>query len=286
MANVLAGLANVLAVGLAVCVRVVASRGGAAAMANPVPPAPGVPGESAPDKVSAAGLGAHDDAPIWRRLRPVRNANVIELAGCRLQLLATRALARRPLAECVRAAIEGGVDLVQLREKEATTSERVALARELLAVTAPRGVALLVNDDLDAAVELGAAVSGVHLGQQDAAVAEARRRLGPEAWIGLSTHSTAEIERGETTAATHLGLGACFATRTKADPSILTRAELARALARATRPLFAIGGITAENVGELVSLGVKRVAVSSAILASPDPAAAAAAIRSKLSLSA
>jgi len=200
----------------------------------------------------------------------------------RLQLVASRRESRRPLAEAVRAAIEGGVDLVQLREKGCSTSERVAVARGLLDVTAALGVPLLVNDDVEAAVRLGSLVAGVHLGQQDLPVEEARRRLGVGAWIGLSTHSESELERGERTSATHFGLGACFPTSTKPDHRVLARDELRNACLRATRPLFAIGGVTAVNVGSLVELGVRRVAVSRAILASDDPARAAAAIRAAL----
>jgi thiamine-phosphate pyrophosphorylase len=196
----------------------------------------------------------------------------------RLQLVASRAGSRRPLAEAVRAAIEGGVDLVQLREKRCSTAELVEVARELLGVTSALGVPLLLNDDVEAAAQLGAAVAGVHLGQDDLPIEQARARLGPDAWIGLSTHSVAEIERGQSSSATHFGLGACFSTTTKADHHVLSRDDLREACARATRPLFAIGGITAANLPLIVELGVRRVAISRAILASDDPGAAAAAI--------
>jgi len=207
---------------------------------------------------------------------------VIELADGTLQLVVARASCRRSIVSVVRAAIEGGVDVVQLREKECSTEERVAVARSLAAVTTEVGVGLLINDDVEAARRLGAAVAGVHLGQGDLPVDEARCRLGPAAWIGLSTHSEGELARGAATSATHFGLGSCFPTGTKRDASLLAHDDVRRACARVTRPLFAIGGITAANVGSLVALGVRRVAVSTAILSSDDPGAAAAAIRAVL----
>ncbi|MBM4014751.1 MAG: thiamine phosphate synthase [Planctomycetes bacterium] len=180
------------------------------------------------------------------------------------------------------AVLDGGVDLVQLRMKAATTAERIAAARVLCRELAPRAVPLLINDDVAAAVELGPEVAGVHLGQDDLSVSAARARLGPGSWIGQSTHSVAELCAATAVGATHFGLGACFATATKTVPRLLTAAELRAATAVATRPLYAIGGITPENVGRLVDCGVSRVAVSSALLTATDPRAAAAALRRAL----
>jgi thiamine-phosphate pyrophosphorylase len=182
----------------------------------------------------------------------------------------------------LRAAIAGGVDLVQVRMKGASRLDLVAFVEAVARVTAPLGVPLLVNDDVEAAAQLGSAVAGVHLGQDDLPVEQARRRLGDRAWIGLSTHDAREVESGLRSSATHFGLGACFPTRTKSDTRALAPDELRRAVAASTRPLFAIGGITPSNVARLVALGVRRVAVASAILESDDPAAAAAAIRAAL----
>lgn len=206
------------------------------------------------------------------------------LETCRLQLVVIRSLCPRSWRDAVKAAIAGGVDLVQLREKRGSTFERIELARELLKITEPENVPLLINDDVEAARRFGGAVAGVHLGQDDLPVEIARARLGPDAWIGLSTHDEMEIAWSERTGATHLGLGACFETRSKSDHKLLSFDELSRALARARRPVFAIGGITPENVGLLVSAGVKRVAVSAAILAAADPKDAASRIRDELPL--
>ena len=204
------------------------------------------------------------------------------LDTCRLQLLVMRPLCPRRWRDAVRAAIAGGVDLVQLREKGARTREVVEVARELLAITEPANVPLLIDDDVAAARKLGPAVAGVHLGQEDLPVEMARARLGNNAWIGVSTHDELEVGWSERTSATHYGLGACFATATKREHWLLNFDELTRALARAKRPVFAIGGITPENVGMLARVGVARVAVSAAILAAPDPQEAAARIRAAL----
>lgn len=204
------------------------------------------------------------------------------LDTCRLQLVVVRRLCPPRWRDAVKAAIAGGADLVQLREKSARTRDVIETARELLAITEPANVPLLINDDVEAARKLGAAVAGVHLGQEDLPVEMARARLGNDAWIGVSTHDEFEVGWSERTSATHYGLGACFATATKREHRLLTFDELTRALARAKRPVFAIGGITPENVGMLVRSGVTRVAVSAAILGAADPQEATARIRAAL----
>ena len=205
-----------------------------------------------------------------------------QIYRARLQLLLDPAVPGFDWRRALAAALAGGVDLVQLRSKATDTAARVELARALLAVTAPRGVPLLINDDVEAAAALVGEVAGVHLGQGDVPVAVARARLGEGASIGLSTHSRAELIAGQSGSASHFGLGACFPTATKLDHHVLASAELAAAGAVATRPLFAIGGITPDNVHELVALGIRRVAVSSSLLTARDPRAAAASLRERL----
>jgi thiamine-phosphate pyrophosphorylase len=140
----------------------------------------------------------------------------------------------------------------------------------------------LINDDVTAAVELGEKVAGVHLGQADLPVAEARQRLGRAAWIGQSTHSSAELVAAAASEATHFGIGACFATVTKQVSRRLTPAELRAATAVATRPLYANGGITPDKVPTLVDCGVRRIAASRSLLLASDPRQAATAIRRAL----
>lgn len=200
------------------------------------------------------------------------------LGECRLQLLVTRALCRGAWQDVVRAAVRGGVDLLQIREKGTGTRELVAFARQILEEVPD--VPVLINDDLEAARQLP--VQGVHLGQADRPAAEARRLLGEEAWIGVSTHSRDELAQALAGPATHVGLGACFKTATKQGACVLLREVLQAALMNSPRPVFAIGGITPDNLSELLPLGVRRIAVSSCILQSDDPEATSARLRTLL----
>lgn len=198
----------------------------------------------------------------------------------------------RPLTEIARAAVAGGATILQYRDKTASTGAMVATTRALLGVVAETGVPLLVNDRVD--VALAAEAHGAHVGQDDMAVADARRLLGPGAILGLSLNS---VEEGE---AAELGLldyvcGQCaFATASKADapppigvPGIAAIAERVRHRVPGM-PVGAISGITAANAGSVVAAGLDGVAVISAVCAAPDPesatralAAAVAAARSK-----
>lgn len=206
----------------------------------------------------------------------------MSIGDCHLQLLITRSLLRRSLGETVRAAIRGGVDLLQVREKGASFRDLRRLVRELSRAVPgeARRVPILLNDEVEAARRLP--VQGVHLGQSDLPVAEARRRLGAEAWIGLSTHSVVEVEAAEVLPVTHVGMGCCFPTSTKDTAVLLDLAELRRALQRSRLPLFAIGGIHAGNLPVLRSAGVTRIAVSATILQAADPEHAAAQLRQLL----
>ncbi len=212
--------------------------------------------------------------PNWRA-----EAVVQGVEGCYLQLLLTRSLCRLSPRTVLREAIRGGVDLVQIREKGLETSVLVDQVRDLVELAAERKVPVLINDDVEAARLLK--VEGVHLGREDMPAAQARRLLGEKAWIGVSTHCLRELEEAQK-AATHVGLGACFATTTKQRARRLDREVLRSVLLEARIPVFAIGGIGVDNLDELVSLGVTRIAVSAAILSSTDPAGTAALLRSKL----
>jgi thiamine-phosphate pyrophosphorylase len=194
----------------------------------------------------------------------------------RLCLLLTRSLCRgRPL-DVLAAAIEGGVDLVQVREKPfgADAADWIAA---VLAVCRPRGVPVIVNDRLDLASRCGA--DGVHLGQEDlAAHAEASLRQR-ELLLGISTHDAAEMHRAALEAPDYVGVGPCFPTATKGIARGLDPDRLADLLRLARVPAFAIGGIDETNLRRLTSLGVERIAVSAAILQAPAPRAAASALR-------
>lgn len=197
----------------------------------------------------------------------------------RLYLVTDRAACLgRPLTEVVGQAVQGGVTLVQLREKQAGTREFVELTRGLLAVLRPLGVPLLVNDRVDVALAAGA--DGVHLGQTDMRYADARRILGPEAIIGLTISREADLEREDAAAADYLGVGPVFPTRTKPDHAPPWGVEgLARAARLARRPFVAIGAVTALSAADCVRAGAAGVAVVSAVCGAPDPAQAARELR-------
>ena len=199
-----------------------------------------------------------------------------------LYLVTDRALAcGRPLADVVRAAVAGGVTCVQLREKEASAREFAVAARELLALLRPLGVPLIVNDRIDVALAAGA--DGVHVGQQDLSVADARR-LGPPGWIvGVSAESVADAARAERDGADYVGASPVFATPTKADHAPPLGLAGLRALRAATKlPLVAIGGLHAGNARETIRAGADGLAVVSAIVAADDPRAAAAELRREI----
>ena len=183
--------------------------------------------------------------------------------------------AGRSLEHIVRQAIEGGVTAVQLREKTASTRELLEQARWMRRLTRDAGVCLIVNDRIDVALAVDA--DGVHVGQSDMPVDTARELLGDERVLGVTAANSAEAEQARRHGADYVGSSAVFATPTKTDtgPPIGLRglSELVRAV---QLPVVAIGGIKADNAGEVIQAGAAGVAVVSAIVAADDPRAAAA----------
>ena len=198
------------------------------------------------------------------------------LAGCRLCLLATRSSSRRPLEGCVREAIHAGTGMIQLREKSLDDRALLAEARALRELTARLGAIFVVNDRADLAAL--AEADGVHVGQSDLSVAEARRIVGPGRLVGVSTHSVAQARAAERDGADYIGVGPMFATLTKDAGPILGPEGLRDVLAAITIPAFAIGGLNSERVPLIRSAGGTRVAVSSAVLSSDFPGEAVKAI--------
>ena len=192
-----------------------------------------------------------------------------------LYLVTDRALAGlRGVTETVRLALEGGVTLVQLREKMLAHEPFVEEARRLKDICHARGVPLIVNDDVAVAREAGA--DGVHLGQSDASVAKARETLGPDAIIGLSVESVEQARAAAVLDIDYMAASPVFATPTKADTASPLGLEGVRAIRRLTdKPLVAIGGINLDNVAEVLQVGADGLAVISAIVAAPDPRQAA-----------
>jgi thiamine-phosphate pyrophosphorylase len=182
--------------------------------------------------------------------------------------------AREDLASFLEVAVRGGVDLVQIREKSLTDGALLAVLEDAREVTRRLGVPLAVNDRPDLAVLVEA--DYVHLGQDDLPVAAARQfALG----VGQSTHSSAELDR---TDADYAGVGPVYPTPTKEGRPAVGLELVRHAAAHARVPWFAIGGIDASNVADVVAAGAERIAVVRAIGDAPDPERAAAVLRASL----
>ena len=199
-----------------------------------------------------------------------------------LYLVTDRALSLgRSTVEVVRAAIRGGVSCVQLREKGCSTREFMDEARLLKALLAGTGVPLFINDRLDVALAVGA--DGVHLGQNDLAIADARRLVGNRMIIGISAESVADAIRAEAEGADYIGASPVFTTPTKTDTAPPLGLDGLRAIRRAVQlPLVAIGGINADNAAAVLRAGADGLAVVSAIVSAPCPRTAAAGLRQRI----
>ncbi|MDX8351818.1 thiamine phosphate synthase [Cognatiyoonia sp. IB215182] len=174
----------------------------------------------------------------------------------------------------VAAAVAGGVTFVQLRDKTASTADRVALAGALKDALAGTGVPFVINDDVTAAK--AADVDGVHVGQDDMAAAEARAILGPGKIVGLSCESAAAVSAVDPRIVDYLGIGTVFATATKADHKPTIGMDgLAALCALAPVPTVAIGGLKATHARDAQMSGADGMAVVSAICGQPDPEKAA-----------
>ena len=175
----------------------------------------------------------------------------------------------RPLVDVLRAAAALGVRLFQYRDKQATMKEAYAQALALRQAATEVGAWLIINDRCDLALAVQA--DGVHLGQEDLPMADARQLLGSEKVIGLSTHTTEQVREAVILKPDYIGFGPIFSTSTKADHDPVVGLDgLQDARALTTLPMFAIGGITADSVGDIMAAGADGVAVISAILKVPD----------------
>jgi len=210
------------------------------------------------------------------------NSRRIGLVDYSLYLVTDRSLSRgRSTVDIVREAVTGGVTCVQLREKNCSTQEFIAEAEKLHALLKPLGVPLIINDNIEVALAVG--VEGIHLGQQDMAIAEARR-LGPPSWIiGISAESLEDAIRAEQAGADYLGVSPIFSTPTKTDTAPPLGLEGLREIRAAVRiPLVGIGGIHLDNVREVIRAGADGVAVVSAIVFADSPRKAAFALQREI----
>jgi thiamine-phosphate pyrophosphorylase len=178
----------------------------------------------------------------------------------------------------LRAALAGGVNVLQLRDKDASDDEVLAAAAVFRRVADDAGALFVVNDRPDLAVAAGA--DGVHVGQDDLPVDEARAVVGPDRIVGRSTHSPEQIAAAGD--ADYIAVGPVYATPTKPGRPAVGLELVRHAAAHAREPWFAIGGINPDNVGNVVAAGARRVVVVRAITEAEDPSAAARALRAAL----
>jgi thiamine-phosphate pyrophosphorylase len=199
------------------------------------------------------------------------------LADARLYVLLTGSQCAAALDWTIQQAADGGVDVFQLREKTLTDRELIDRAARMRKWTRDAGVLFVVNDRPDIAKLVGA--DGVHLGQDDLPVAAARRVVGPDVLIGVSTHNLDQVRRAVIDGADYLGIGPTFPSSTKSFDHFPGLDFVREATAETTLPAFALGGIGPANVAEVVKAGTERIAVSSAVATADDPQAAAAALK-------
>jgi thiamine-phosphate pyrophosphorylase len=208
------------------------------------------------------------------------------LAAARLYLVCDANPGGRSLPDVIRPAIAGGVDVVQLRDKQLGDEELVAVANAAHALCERLGALLIVNDRPLVARESGA--DGLHVGQDDTPVAQARELLGPDVLIGLSTHAEGEIDAAAASAADgaplvdYIGVGPVHETPTKPGRPAVGIELVHYAAAHASVPFFAIGGLDAENLGDVLAAGATRAVVLRAIADADDPERAARALRGLL----
>ncbi|MGI5955082.1 thiamine phosphate synthase [Dysosmobacter sp.] len=174
-------------------------------------------------------------------------------------------------------AMEGGAQVVQLREKHLSHEAMLRAAERFVALCRSHGAVSIINDDVEAAAASGA--DGVHVGQEDLEAGRARALLGPDKLIGVSAHNVEEALAAQAAGADYLGVGAAFVTGTKSDAAPISR-ETIRAITQAVDiPVVAIGGIGPENILDLAGCGLDGVAVVSALFAREDTAQAARQMR-------
>jgi thiamine-phosphate pyrophosphorylase len=195
------------------------------------------------------------------------------IAAAHLYLVLGASPGAGELPDVLRAAAAGGVDVVQLREKDLPDDQLAAVAHATRILCEQLGMLFIVNDRPHVAADVLA--DGVHVGQDDMPVADARAIVGDEAIVGLSTHAEAEIDAADPALVDYIGVGPVHATPTKPGRPAVGLELVRYAAANARMPFFAIGGLDAGNVGEVLAAGARRVVVLRAIADAKDPEAAA-----------
>lgn len=189
----------------------------------------------------------------------------------------------RSIEEVVAQAIQGGVTMVQLREKQCSSRHFYEMARTLKEMLAPHHIPLIINDRADIALAVDA--DGLHIGQSDLPYDVARRMLGPDKIIGLSVENIEQARQANNTDVDYIGLSPVFNTGTKTDTAPPLELEGIRTIAGFTRhPTVAIGGINGNNTPHIIAAGANGIAVVSAIMSAPQPREAAIALTRAINL--
>jgi thiamine-phosphate pyrophosphorylase len=179
-----------------------------------------------------------------------------------------------------RAALEAGAGIIQVREKKMSDRELVTYGRLVRNWTAQAGALFIMNDRPDLAVLTDA--DGVHVGQDELSVRDARRIVGPSRLVGVSTHSLEQARQAVLDGADYIGVGPVFASTTKNFSKLAGLDFVRQVAAEMTLPAYAIGGITLDNLDEVLACGARRVAVSGAICGAENPSEAAVELRQRL----
>jgi len=174
----------------------------------------------------------------------------------------------KSLSQAVTEAIDGGMTMLQLREKELKGEELTALAKEIQSICKARNIPFIINDDVELAHKINA--DGVHVGQDDMAAAEARKILGPDKIIGVTAKTPEQAELAYKAGADYIGSGALFGSTTKKDAVNMTLETFAQITASSQIPVVAIGGIKLDNAETLTGSGAAGLAVISAIFGAED----------------
>jgi thiamine-phosphate pyrophosphorylase len=202
------------------------------------------------------------------------------LANANLYVLLTGATCAAALDWTIQEAAAGGANIFQLREKKLDDKTLLERARIVRRWTRATKTLFIMNDRPD--IARLAEADGVHLGQDDMSVAEARKIVGPHALIGVSTHEVADIHAAVAAGASYIGVGPTFPSTTKDFAAYPGLAFVRAATALTSLPLFVIGGVNASNIDAVVEAGGQRVAVSAAVAADDDPQQAAARLKAAL----
>lgn len=195
---------------------------------------------------------------------------LVETSSQQLYLVLDPEHCKLPIIEVLQSAIAGGVGIVQLRCKKRSTAKFIKLAQVVKKIVAPHCIPLIINDNIDVALQSNA--DGLHIGQNDVEYPIAREKMGPDKIIGLTIENLEQVKIAESWNVNYFGVGPVFKTSTKPDaPMELQRDGLIDIYQQTNKPVYAIGGINKNNAADVISCGAKGIAVVSAICGSDDP---------------